>query len=80
MLIKKVGVLNCWFAERGFGFVIGEEQVGEEKIYTKYFLHISQIKQGIPAMGLPVVFLATEGRKGPIALTAVIEDGKAVQS
>jgi cold shock CspA family protein len=69
---KRTGVFNYWSEPRGFGFIITEEPDGT---YTKYFVHQSQIQKGTPAVGLPVTFITSEGKKGPLAILATVEDG-----
>lgn len=59
-----------WFdAERGFGFIAGEDG-------TEVFLHASALPAGEPApkVGAKVEYGIADGRRGPQALSVVVLD------
>ena len=55
--VKLFGVLKTWNAVRGFGFI---RILDAQGIETKYFLHVSKIISGQPAIGAGVYFLVGE--------------------
>jgi len=63
------GTLTKWNPERGFGFV----KAG----FGIYFLHVSQIMQGEPEVGVTVKFYPgqrEQAGKNPAAFEAVVVD------
>jgi cold shock CspA family protein len=70
---KMTGTINVFFAERGYGFVYGEDPNGTT---TKYFLHAANIKSGVPVSGATVSFDVTFSTRGALAVNAEIGGGK----
>jgi hypothetical protein len=73
--MKLFGVLKDWNPVRGFGFI---RIINKEKIVTRFFLHICDIKSGTPAIGAGVEFVLDEATPkpgdAPKAREAVIGD------
>jgi len=62
------GKVKYYNAERGFGFIIGDD--GEE-----VFLHVTALPEGVvPKPGTNVEYSVADGRKGPSALNVLLKD------
>ena len=67
---KQTGVINAWFKNRGFGFV---QQVVNGGDIRSYFLHVTQIKSGVPVEGAQCSFYISVNDRGLIAVDVEIE-------
>jgi hypothetical protein len=61
-VMKLFGILKDWNPVRGFGFI---RVINKERIVTRFFLHICDIKSGAPAIGAGVEFVLDEATPKP---------------
>jgi cold shock CspA family protein len=66
---RRTGKLNVWFGNKGYGFIICENP------YEKFFLHVSKMSSGQPAVDAAITFSIMPQREGKFrsAIDAVVE-------
>ena len=73
MTKQKYGCLQTWISARGFGFIT----VVTDGVPEKYYLHISKIESGKPAVDATVAFNVAPEREGkfPSAIDVAVLGG-----
>lgn len=73
---KHTGTISNWVWDRGFGFILEINNT----VQTKYYLHISRVTSGTPALGAKVLFDVAPKNEGrlPSAVNVEIVGGGAL--